>query len=419
MITFTADSVIIDNQSAGFEDLYQASKNAGNGMITKLSTTYTINGSVLLQNNATLQDASKTVNINGLLFHIPSGCKLILGTKLSSTSISGGCTVNMPNVIPEFGFGGLDPTDSGDLMLYGGTINIYCYWSFFSGNNFVELLKATIDGYGKVSGSTSSVSYCTFKRVHSNYGTLLYKGTIAKYYQNTVTAVSNGDIDPNLPELDTVFTIDKFTGDGNMDIFYGEYYGYSKLIGVIDDTFTKTIILYGTIVSNGYGFNRLNPNKNDFYHKFRFKPRLQSDNGMMLANIPVTITNRLGEVEFSGTTDMLGYIDIWATYYRDQAGLSDGEIMTPHTVNITLGETVLSSTITIDRNMEDFPFVIQTQQPAISGSDILSAIDVYRTGCDASLLSIHADLKSLILAMGDKVQATQTTITRQGMKITL
>jgi hypothetical protein len=53
--------------------------------------------------------------------------------------------------------------------------------------------------------------------------------------------------------------------------------------------------------------------------------------------------NRLGEIEAKGVTDVNGYIDVWSTYYRDLAGASTGQILTPHTVSITYNNVVYSS----------------------------------------------------------------------------
>lgn len=424
-ISFTTSAVVIDGQVANFDDLYRASVNAKNTMVTKLSSAYVIDGNIILKNGATLQDGSKTVTINGEYFQIPYGCQLLLGTKYSSTLTGNGCIINMPNVIPEFGFGGLDPADSGNVMLYGCTINIYSYWSFFRGDNYVDIINCNIDGYGKVSGGNSAVRNCVFKRAHGKYGTLLYKGSIKEYVNNTVLSVETCITSDQLPDLNNMFVIDQYSGNGNIDIFYGEYYGYSDFLHVLDITLNKPIILYGTNVTNGYNLNRGDANKNDFYHKFKFKPRLQNTDGVILKSIPITITNRLGEIEYSGMTDANGYVDRWLTYYRDLADPTSGEVLTPHTVKITYGGEEISSTIVVDRNMDDFPLILFTNgggsnapiDTAKLEEFIKLTVDNAVTTITKGINDVDTDIHGLAQSLGKQLTATTVTIVRGSTKV--
>lgn len=410
------NTMVVDNEDLDFGDLYDYSRNNNLDFIDRLSNTYLIKGNLILQNNTHLHDKDVSITIVGPLFQIKRGCTLELG-EFKNNKGRRGCILNMPYVLQEFGFGSIETSESGNLLAYNSLINIYGYWSFFAGDNKVELIDCIIDGYGKVSGIDSVVRDTTFKRSHGIYGTIVYEGQIKQYENIVIDQVEpatdeTGDIKSNL------LRIDKDNTSDNLEIYYGELSGYSNLLTILDTMYDYDIIMYGTKVNDGYGIDRKDINKNNFYHKYRFSPRFQNDEGMILPNVNVKITNKLGEIEFEGVTDSNGYIDCWLTYYRDLKGPAVGETMSPHKVEITLDQTTtLTAIIFIDRNMEKFPILLYTK----IASDVARIENVVKivneTGIDnvkQELAIANENIRNIVLGLGKDIKASTSTIDLPG-----
>jgi len=421
-VTFSDDTITIDGYYVGFDYLYTLAVSLKSPLVSKLSSTYVIDANIVLKNNATLADTKKTVIINGEYFDIQSGSSLRLGTKSSTGAVSNGCTLSMPNVILENGFGGLDPNNSGNLYCYGSTLNIYGYWSFYKGDNVVEIIGSTIDGYGKISGENSIVKTVTFNRAHGKYGTLINSTPIKEYSAVKVLTVDNYSIGEDLPDLNTIFTLDTNSAAGSVDVYYGEYYGYSNLLTVLDSNIDKPLKLYGSKVLNGYNISRADPNKNDFYHLLRFKPKVQDTAGAVLNNVPIIIKNRLNEIEFEGMTGDDGKIDIWLTRYRDLAGPQPGELLTPFTVTVNHNGVETIFNIDMEENLENFPLVLGTKLANDTSNFGQLVSNIVRQSNDELFTSLHTieeSTKALVLALSDKLTVTNTTIVRGNTKVTI
>lgn len=420
-ITFSNGSIVIDNMQLSFTDIYNASVNNRWNVVSKNGTKFQIDANIILQNSTYLYDTSKTITVTGNLFQVPSGCTLRLGEKYSATSTGNGCSLLLPNILFEYGFGGLNPNDSGNLLCYGSTIEAYGYWSFFKGNNVVELIKATITGYGKISGSSSIVTTVTFKKAHGKYGILKWDETIFGCTGMIITATDDYEESQNLPNLDTGVVALDATG---ISVNYGDYYGHSDLLYVLDNRYNLPITLYGSIVTNGYNLNFTIPNRNTFKHKFKFKPRIQDAYGTVLYNAHVIIRNRLGEIEFDGVVDGSGYVSTWLTHYQCLAGQGVGEILTPHTIEISHADKISTTTVYVDGNMLNIPLTVNSQQNStvdvltrlglqeelnISNDEVINRVD-----------NLDSLLRQLVESLGDKVSTTTQTVKyKNGIKFTI
>lgn len=423
-IDITTDTITIDNEILNFEDIYQYSKSINSNMVQKLSNTYLIAGNLILQNNTYLSDTDVSVTITGQLLQIKKTATLQLGKYIAGRGRRG-CILNAPYILKEYGFGSIIPEESGNLLAYESLINIYGYWSFFSGDNHVELIDCIIDGYGKISGINSIIRDTTFKRAHGKYGTIIYIGNIKEYINITIDTVEpyieNEDI-----SFSNILTIDKDSTSESLDIYYGEYSGYSNLLQILDTLYSYDINLYGTKVNDGYNISRTDINKNNFYHRFKFNPRFQDENGMILPNIRVVIKNKLGEIEFDGTTDVNGYIDTWLTYYRDLAGPSEGEVITPHKVEIILSNYTLTSVIYINRNMEKFPVLLYNGDNLSTSDNVLitqivndAQVNIL-TDVKIELDNINSSLRQVMLGIGSDIREIPTVINKSnGQKLFL
>jgi len=424
-ISFTTEAVIVDGVSTSFAGLYSASQAAGNTLVTKSGSIYVVNANIVLKNNAKLSDTSKTVSILGESFDIQYGSTFQVGTKYSNSSVGNGCTISMPNLINEYGFGGLDPTNSGNFLCYGSIVDAYCYWSFFKGTNIVDIIQSTIDGYGRVSGPTSALRTVTIRRAHGKYGALLPSDNIAAYSNVTILDVDAYNVADDLPDLRNLYTLDGNTSttSSSIDIYYVDAkYAYSDLLTVLDSEVSKPIKLYGGSVDNGYNISRSDPNKNDFYHLLKFSPYIQNTDGVRLTKIPVVIKNKLGVVEFSGVTGDDGSIDVWLTRYQDLAGPTVGEYLTPHTVTVTYNGEDIVSIVNMTDNLEDFPLIMHPQLTINSDSLatlLTSVVMAANTKLEEDLGLISNATNTILLAVSDKVTATDTILKRNGITIKL
>jgi hypothetical protein len=416
-ISITDDSVIIDGYEGVIDDLYQYAKSINSDVVQKLSNTYLITANVILKNNSFIKALNSNITVMGQLFQIYKGSTLQLGELNRFGKAINGSVLTLPNVLKEYGFGSIVTDDSGNLLAYESMINAYGYWSFFEGTNRVELINTIIDGYGKISGSESIVRNCTFKRVHGKYGIIVYTGSIKEYINLNVDYVEPYVEEDDSSTLGYLINIQDNTDDKNLEIYYGKYSGYSDLLYVMDSAYDYDIILYGTEITGGYNITREDPNKNNFLHKFRFKPKFQDENGMIITNVPVRITNKYGEVEFVGNTNELGIIDTWLTYYKDLAGPTEGVVTTPHKVEVEQEGTILTAYINVENNMEDFPIMIYSAGVYKDKNFrmLSEKLDLLIGSGDTSLKTdinlVAADLRDIILALGSKVGTSSRSIT--------
>jgi len=424
-ISIEGNTITVDNMvNIKFLDIYNYTISVGSNIIQKLSNTYLIAGNLILQNGTYLYDIDVSITITGELFQIKKGCTLKLGQISSTGRTTHGCILTLPNVLQEFGFGSVVTNDSGNLLAYESMINAYGYWSFFEGTNHVELIDCIIDGYGKISGSNSIIKDNTFKRSHGRYGTLIYIGSIKEYINNTIDSAEPYIEDDGY--IANMVTLENDDTPDILEIYYGEYNEYNNLLYVLDTVYDYDIIMYGTKINNGYNITRTDVNKNSFYHKFRFNPIFQNDQGLIVTNIPIKIYDKYNNIVYDGLVDGSGCIDQWITYYQDLAGTPEGDILTPHKIEILYNEITINSIIYIDRNMEDFPILLYTcnsisvQDSAVIQNITTASQDTILYTITTQLTNIDSNLRQIMLGVGKDIKELPTIIERpNGQKMLL
>lgn len=409
-ITYDNGVLTIDNVKSSFWQIYWNYRDMYPDIIQRLSNTIYIDADVHLINNSEIEDLNTSITVTGETFLIVKGSTLTLGRKTWNNRGSQGCILHLPN-ITDLNFGNPNILESGNLKAYSSKIMAYGYWSFYAGDNEVELIDCIIDGYGRISGPSSVIKECTFERSNGTYGVLSYVGEIQEYSNITVNKVES-NIDNNSAPM----IVAEYDDNSTLAIYYGEYSGYNELVKVLDSTYDYDIIFYGTKLNSGYVFNRNDMLKNNLYHKYKFKAVLQSNLGMNLTNAKVKITNKVGEVEFDGYSDESGYIDTWLTYYRDLKGSNvPGEVLTPHRVNISVGNLEYMYIININRNLDDFPILLSENSSQVDLTEIINKVNnnvIDSQNVLVTLLdSIHAEVA--------KTYKTNITYTRNGVKITI
>jgi len=328
-IIINSTGITVDNTVVTFDDIYNyAVTNNKTYYISKSGSSYYIKGNLTITNNGALHDINKFI----------------------TGSTTDGCTLNAPNIKLAYGFGCTDKTNSGDFFAYESTINVFGFWGFFSGANHVEVIDCFVDGFGRIEGSNSILKNIIFK--HGRFGVLSPKGTIKTMEQLSVyDSTVYYDTSTSSNVSCSLYHNPAYAFD--LDIYYGSYDGYTQLAYIETGTIKNTLRLRGSIVKNGYTLHRLGNNV-DFYHQFRFNPKILKIDGSPVLGINVTIADNTGTVVFNGNSDQLGILDTWITYYEDIIN-STPAIKTPHTITITDGTTTSTTKLYIDRNFEDFP----------------------------------------------------------------
>ena len=416
------DSTIIDNTTCSFEDIYQAAVDQDRtDMVNSLGASYIIKNDLILKNNATIIDKNKFITVEGTLIQIPKGCRLHLGELRSNGSTLNGCTLNAPNIYWKYGFGHKEKDNSGDLLLYGSTINIFGFWGFFEGSNRVEIIDCFVDGYGRISGGESKLKNIIFKRSHGRYGVLSPLGKLKvmenmSVYESTPYDVKNSD---DVIKC-ALYHYPKYAGD--LHIYFGEYDGYDHLAYLEDSPGTNDFILFGTKLHQGYKLYRESDNV-DFYHKFKFSPILHTESGNTLMNADVYIEDNKGNLVFSGSSDKNGVIDTWLTYYQDLGKGNGGEILTPHKIKVVKDNLTLETELYIDDNMINFPMIITNTGTCdcVKEKTVEKYVNEARDAILDTLVMSHNstrqkadeladDLRHILLSLDDEVEENHTII---------
>lgn len=367
-ITNSATTISGNNVNVSFEDIYQyALNNNKSSIINKLGTSYLIKNDLIIKNGATVHDTNKNITVEGDLLQISKGSRLHLGEKREDGSTLNGCTLNAPNLKFAYGFGNTKTTDSGDLLLYNSTINAYCFWGFFQGDNLVELIDCFVDGFGRISGNESIIKNVLFKRSHGKYGSISTKGDV-KLLENirSLDSTAYYDSGEKANVKCAIYHNPKFAPD--LTVYYGEFGGYDDVAYIEGRSGDYNLELRGTIVKNGYNLYRENNANVDFYHSFKYKTKLLRLDGSPIANAKVIIKDVNNDVVFDGVFDQYGYIDTWIKYYQDLNSKRVGEILTPHTIEVTYNDQVMTKKLYVDKNFDDIPLYFEIGQTTGSGN---------------------------------------------------
>ena len=419
-ITINNTTITIDNETVSFNDIYNyAVDNDLTEYIEKLDNNFSISPDISIINGGSITDSNISVTVYGDLIQIDKTSELRLGKIRTNGSTYDGCTIKAPNIKNAYGFGNTDTSESGNLFLYNSIIDIFGFWSFFSGNNTVEIIDCFINGYGRIEGSNSILKNIIFKQSSGKYGILCPKGNL-KIMEN----LSVYDSLPYETSSDT-FKCSVYHNpaySGNLEILYGEFDGYEDLAYIEENDGGESLTFKGSNIKNGYSLYRESDNI-DFYHQFKFNPTVTNLDGSKASNITVIIKDKDGIEVFNGSTDQDGQVDVWVTYYED---IAKGEVSykTPHTVTFSNDDITLESTIYIDKNLINFPILFV--QGSGSGSDvdydrIQDMLDALKTNmCDCvnndmttlndNISDVDSGIRQILIGLGDKIMQNEVLI---------
>ena len=407
-ITINTTAVTINNENISFEDIYQKAVTDGKtNIVSKLGNSYLITSDLVIKGNSTLTDTNKFITINGDLIQIEKGSLLHIGILHPNGATTDGCTISAPNIKLIYGFGNTTKTYSGDFKAFGSTINIFGFWSFFEGTNTVQIINCFVDGFGRIAGTNSILKNIIFKQSHGQYGVLSPKGDLQE-----MSGLSVYDSKTSGAYKCSLYHNPTYAPD--LTIYYGTYAGYDTLAYLESGgtAHSHKLTLLGSDVIDGYTLFR-EDSSIDFYHKFRFNPKLMKPDGSSIINANFVIKDNTGTTEFTGNTDLNGDIDCWLTYYQDIAP-STTSIRTPHTMEITSGTDTVLYTIIMDKNYNKFPLIF-----SVGGSGGVGTVDYDRiqamiTAAKDETITVVSDgntnINQVLIALGDEVDVNQAII---------
>jgi len=320
-ITFSSSAITITDGDYNFEDIYQASIDAGNQYCKKLGTSYLISIDVLVGNGTaatTLSGENISVIIEGDLFQIKKNAELKIGTKNATTGgTSNGCYISCPNIKLAYGFGSTSVsngvTQSGNIFLYDSFIDIYGFWGFFGGSNqHCEVIDCLVNGFGRIEGSNSILQNITTQASQGRYGSLATKGTI-KTYEN----VSSKKVNEYKGHACSVYFNSEFVL--GMRVIGGTYDGYSEGLCYLEPgkgstTEENTITFVDSEIKNGYGGYFADSNTR-IKVVYTFAPVFKNPNGSALAYVDVSIVDNNGTEIFNGSSNENGEISVEIANY--------------------------------------------------------------------------------------------------------
>jgi len=301
-IIITNSKIILKNDVFTLKDIYDKCTSLNCDNVKKLNNMYVITTDLTIDKNAKLIMKNESLEFLGEYFTITKGSTFQMGEyDYSLNKCIDGCMFNAPNIAFKYGFGNLDYNNSGNLLVYGSILNAWGFWSFFEGNNHVELIDSRLDGFGNISGSNSIVRNVEFLKSNGRYGFLALNGNIKEYNKITVR-----DVLPYKGNKCGIYFNPKYSS--NMVIRNSIITNYENLAYIEPSKGYERITILDSAVSNGYNVTRKDNNV-DVFINYTFNPIIIEPEGSTLTGIKVQVYNNRNELVIDEVTDINGEID--------------------------------------------------------------------------------------------------------------
>jgi len=346
-IAINDDEVILTEDEYTFEDIYTYADSINSSVVSKLGGSYKIDVELTLKDNARLIGKNNYIEVLGEYITITKGCTLQLGEKNSNGQTINGCYLYAPNLSNKYGFGNLSYNESGNILLYNSTVDAWCFWSFFNGENIVEIIDCKINGFGRVSGENSIVYNVEFKKANGRYGFLAVLGTIGIYDKLVVKkSVKVKD------KLVCAYHNPKYSK--NMTISNSILDGYDKIVYIEDTSGGDTLEFLDCDIRGNLEPYR-ETNNVDMRVVYTFNPIVTDPNNELMTGINIEIFNNENTSVFTGDTDEKGAITARLLHHLNDR---DGNISNynPHKIVITKSEDeVMKFKLNIDKPLIETP----------------------------------------------------------------
>ena len=419
-ISITSTEVLLTSQVYSVVDIYNAAVEANSNYVTMLEDTIVIDVDVRLKDNATLKDINKNIIIKGDLFQWEKGCTVEFGEKLPTGQVINGCKITMPAPKGAYGFGNKTTGESGNLKLYGCTVDIFCFWSLFAGDNKLDIIGNYINGYGRLSGIDSVFKHNKIKRAHGRYAAFALKGSIKENYDNDVLASEEftGSSD-HVTTKSVIYHNPKYSA--NMEIVNTTFDGYDHLAFIESTSGGDSLTCLDCDIRQGYNIFRETDNV-DFFQYFTFAPKLVDLNGNEIVNANVKCYDSSNTVLFETTSDVNGLINERVLYYfQDRDGSTEkytGKVF----IEITSGDITIKLPFNINKPFKDFLiFVYEGDSGSGGGSGaevdydrIQSMIDANCECVSDKLNIVENKVSTVLIALTDDIAEGQTILKGSG-----
>jgi len=383
-ITFTSSEITIIGGNYTFEDIYQASVDAGNTYCKKIGTAYLISIDIILGDEETeteLSGENISVIIEGDLFQITKNSVLRLGTyDYNTEATSKGVYLSCPNIANGYGFGSKNRIDgvtqSGNIFIYDSFIDIYGFWGFFGGpDQHCEIIDCLVNGYGRVEGTNTVLKNIVTQKSQGRYGVLAAKGTI-KTYENISSKASE---EYKGHTCSVYFNPNYAPG---MRVIGGTYDGYIE--GLVyaepnDSGVTKDgiITFVDSDIRNGFGAY-YSDSSTGIEVRYTFNPIFKDENNNTMSDVNVTIIDNNGVEAFSGLSNSDGEISTELLFHSENS--SEAEDISFYDIMAEKGDVSVTRRYVAGVTYKQFPFFVVagsggTSSEACSCDDITVSID--------------------------------------------
>lgn len=362
-ISKNSSSITISGGVYTFDEIYNYISSSS--YIEKHDNYYKIKKKFYLKNNASIIDSNVTLLFTGSVLQIEKGSTLELGS-ISNGVISGNCSIAMSNPDFAYGFGNKTTTNSGNFKMYGGIIDIPCFWGFFEGTNVIELIECKIiNGFGRVSGSTSILKNTVVMRSHGRYGGISTSGDVSVY--------------EGMDVMSSTATNDNTFGLLRNACYYNPKYSTEVVYtNAIFQEYDTLLFMENNHLGNKATFIDCDIRGNreisgpttdiTLYEKYTYNIVLYSNDGGVINNANIVITDNLGTEVLNDITSSVGELSTQITVGTTDANNTITNYG-PFSVVVTSGIKTMSYVLDISKPMIDIP-VVFTEDVSGSGGSI-------------------------------------------------
>lgn len=322
-VEVSGNTITVSNMQASVRDLVKSViSQYGRGSIK--GNNLTIDGSLHLK-NCYITGERYNITITGNYFIVDENSTLRLG--ISNKYYNGynyynGCILSMPNGKL---FGNFE-NNAGRILLSDSTLDMFFNWNITGPQARLSLIGCKISAYGDYQGLGSVLSNVTYLKLSGKYGMLRPIEN-----QGVIENISISGI----VELDAVRpSAIKVNGNIKFSIHNSTLDNYKDLVSTTNSSSVLELDLFSCDVKNGYDIDVPLNTKVNIRHNYKLKAKVMNDDGKLLPNKEILLTNNLGE-DIPIRTNSQGNINEYLPFYRLDTNNSDkGEFLSPYTLAV-------------------------------------------------------------------------------------
>lgn len=363
-VSVTSTSIRVDGGNYTFEEIANEINNTSIMLVT--GNYVRIYRHLYIRDSAYVNDVNKMIELdresgsNEDLLQIEKGSTLHLGTIDSDGVITGGCTLNIPNIKIKYGFGNETISNSGNFFAYGCSLNIPGFWGFFEGTNHVEIISTRITGWGRVSGPNSILKNSPVVIGHGRYGGISTKGQILEAVGNDVDSVDEYT-NTEFGSIKCAIYFNPILA-GNLRKVGETYRNCTRLAYIENTGGADNLTLVDCDIQIPRDLAREDNSGINVYEKYTFDFIVQNELSSKLIGVSVNIKNKHGDTVAHGTTDSDGRFSTELIYWENilsGSNTSNIDFPNPYTLELSHNGIESSDVYVVDKPLKNLPIVLK------------------------------------------------------------